>query len=184
MEEYDLVGNKVWRKSVDNPWEFMDTGKVLPPDLQDEVNNRLAMQEAVMKAEVKVEEDVDADVTNVVEGALRDGSDDPTTDEDDGTNVHDLTSSEARQRFQYDDLLGLVTLLLSKLFAETDKDVVVISESELVASAEQKPKIYAEELENAWRLAMTGYEPPEAMELEDVTQRVRKGGDSSSRSRG
>lgn len=174
MEEFDLVGQQVWRGSVDLPWTYKDTGAILSRDLQDSVN--LAVANQLLKAEVKVaEEDVDDGQTNVVEGE---------TKEDDGTNVHDLTSSEARQRFQYDDLLGLVTLLLSKLFVETDKDVMVISESELVAIAEQKPRIFAEEMDNAWRLALTGYEPPEAMELEDVTQRVRKGGDSSSRIRG
>ena len=181
MEEYDLVGNKVWRKSVDSPWEYAKTGHVLPPDLQDVVSAATINQQWNLKAEVVVaEEDVDdRDVTNVV-----DEGEQAKVDEDEASNVHDLTSSEARQRFQYDDLLGLVTLLLSKLFVETDKDVMVISESELVAIAEQKPRIFAEELENAWRLALTGYEPPEALELEDITQRVRKGGDSSSRSRG
>ncbi len=184
MEEFDLVGDTVWRGSVDLPWTYKDTGAILARDLQGVVNAAVENLPA-MKAEVTAVEATEVgEVTDVVEGALRDGSDDPTTDEDDGTSVHDLTSSEARQRFQYDDLLGLVTLILSKLLIETEKDVLVISESELVAIAEQKPRIYAEELESAWRLALTGYEPPEVLELEDVTQRVRKGGDSSSRSRG
>ena len=179
MEEFDLVGDTVWRGSVDLPWTYKDTGAILARDLQGVVNAAVENSPA-MKAEVQVAkpEDVE-DVTNVVEEGVEE-----TTDEDDGTSVHDLTSSEARQRFQYDDLLGLLTLVLGKLMAETDKDVLVISESELVAVAEQKPRIYAEELESAWRLALTGYEPPEALELEDTTQRVRKGGDFSSRSRG
>lgn len=180
MEEFDLVGNRVYRKSKYDKWFYHDGAKV-DESLQDIVSNayrrKWAMQAKVStKPEVEYE---DRDVTNVVE----DGGVDPTTDEDDG-NVHDLTSSEARQRFQYDDLLGLVTILLDRLLEETGKDMIIIPESDLVRVAEQKPRVYAEELQKAWKMAMTGYEPPEAPELDDTTQRVRKGGAGAGRHRG
>ena len=123
------------------------------------------------------------DVTDVVEDAVG-VTDDTDTKDEDSKNVHDLTSSEARQRFQYDDLLGLVTILLSRLLEETDKDMIVIPESDLVRVAEQKPQVYAEEMQKAWKLAMTGYEAPEPPVLEDTSQRVRKGGVRAGRHRG